>query len=251
MLTSEPGSGQLPAVPGVTQPGGSPYDTNIPGAFGANGYADQSLAANTAYKNALARINQKRLSTLRGAGYLGDIDPNSGVLSNLRVDGQNAYGGLQQMLRSQAGDFRSAQDSAEARGVFGGLAHKADTELKYQHGGQAAQFGSDLAGSLGDLQDQQDQAAYSRDGSLASAEQAAAESAIEQQQFNPGDYSNLTYPGYGTDPGANPPPTVVKPKALQVAAKVAAARKAGAASAAKALAVRSAALNKKYGLGGR
>jgi hypothetical protein len=228
MLTNEPGSFQLPAVPGVTQPGGNPYDTNIPGAFGANGYADQSLAANTAYKNTLARINQKRLATLRGAGYVGDIDPSSGVLSNLRVDGTNAYGGLQQMLRSQAGDFRTAQDDAEARGLHGGLAHKADSELKYQHGGQAMTFGQGLTDALGGFQDEQNQAAYSRDGSLAQAEQAAAEAAIQGQQFNPGDYSTLQYPGYGTDPGANPPPTVVTPKALQVAQKVAAQRKAAA-----------------------
>jgi hypothetical protein len=118
--------------PGTTYP--NTYDTNIPGATGANGYADASLAANTAYKNTLARINQKRSSTLRQAGYLGDIDPTSGMLSNLRVDAYNPYGGLQSMLRGQAGDFQQAQYAAEDRGLHGGLAHKADSELKYQHG---------------------------------------------------------------------------------------------------------------------
>ena len=51
----------------------------------ANFVAQASLAAKTAYQNALTRINQQRQSTLRGAGYAADINPESGVVGNLHV----------------------------------------------------------------------------------------------------------------------------------------------------------------------
>lgn len=256
----------------------STYDTNIPGAVGTNGYANQALAANTAYKNTLAQINQKRMASLRQAGYLGDVDPTSGVLSNIRVDPNNPYGGLQSMFRGQAGDFRNAQWAAEDRGLRGGLAHKADSELAYQHGAQAAQFGSDFANTLGGFQQDQNQAAYTRDSSLADAEWQAAQEAILNQNFNPGDYTGIQDPGYGTDPLATPtattPPHTTAPssRATALATKVLAqaqkkvvaspvsrasqaaavtARKAGASQAARALAERSAGLNAKYKKGGK
>ena len=244
----------------------STYDTPIPGAFGSNGYANQTLNANDAYKKTLIRINQRRQDTYRQAGYLADVNPESGVSQNVRVDPYNAYGGLQSMLRNQANDFQQAQYAAEDRGLHGGLAHKYDSELKYQHGAQSAQFGSGLLAAIGGLQDEQNQAAYLRDAALPQGEYDATQQSIADQAFNPGDYSGLTYPDYGTDPAAAPP------KAQQVAAKVLAsaqkrvvaspvakasqtaavrARKAGASSAAAALAARSAGINAKYKLGRR
>jgi hypothetical protein len=227
----------------------STYDTNIPGAFGAGGYAQANLAANTAYKNTLARINQKRTQTLRQYGYLGDIDPNTGVLSNMRVDPNNAYGGLQGMLRHQAQDFQGAQDAASERHLVGGLAHRADSDLRYQHGAESAQFGQGLTDTLGGFQDDQNQAAYTRDQALYQAQLDAARLAIENQQFSPADYSGLDYSGYGEDPVpdlGNTSTTGVSPRAAQTASKVMAKVNPGGA---KSLSATSQALNAKYGSG--
>jgi hypothetical protein len=240
----------------------SVYDTPAPGAFGANGYADASLAANTAYKNTLARINQKRSGTLRQYGYLGDINPDNGVLSNVRVDPNNAYGGLQSMLRGQAGDFEHAAFQAQERGLHGGLAHKQDADLAYQHGGQAAQLGAGFTDTLGGFQDDQNTAAYDRNKALYEAELAATRSAVDDGDFNPGDYSGLDYAPYGADPIPTQAQTLAakvisnatkKAVATSKVAKAssaakAVAAKAGQSSAAQALAARSAGLNAKYGL---
>lgn len=254
----------------------SVYETNAPGAVGADGYANASLAANTAYKNTLARINQKRSGTLRQFGYLGDVDPTTGTIANLRVDPNNAYGGLQSMLRTQAGDFQNAHFAAEDRGLHGGLAHKADSELKYQAGAQSAQLGQDLTGAIGGYQDDQNQAAYTRDQALYQAQLDQTRAAIEAQAFNQGDYSGVDYPDYGEDPiqetqdapqtQAAAPGTRAQTLAGKVisnatkravatskvanasaAAKTVAA-KAGQTSSQQALAARSAGLNAQYGL---
>lgn len=185
----------------------STYDTNAPGAFGAGGYADASLAANTAYKNTLARINQKRSGTLRQYGYLGDINPETGVIQNVRVDGHNAYGQLQSMLDHQAGDFQQADFAAQERGLHGGLAHKAYGDLTQQHGAQAAQLGTGLVDTLSGFQDDQSQAAWARDRALYEAELAATRNAVDSGLFNPGDYTGLDVPAYGADPIPNQDPT--------------------------------------------
>lgn len=173
------------------------YDTPIPG---ADTYATANLNATTAYKNTLSRINAKRNQTLQQFGYQGDVDPTSGVVGNVRVDPNSRYGGLQQMLRNQALEDRNAEYGAEERGLHGGLANQAVTDLKYSHGQQSADFGQGLTGVLGDLQDQQDTAGYAKNSALYQAELDAAQQAILQQAFSPADYSGLDYPDYGEDP---------------------------------------------------
>jgi hypothetical protein len=165
----------------------TPYDAPIPG---ADTYATAALGAKTAYQNALTRINSKRQDTLRTYGYLGDIDPNSGALSNLRVDPYNQFGGLQQMLRSNADEVDQARMAAEERGLHGGLAHKGLSDARYDFGNASQQLGTSLSGTLGGYQDDQNSAAYTRDQSLYQAELDAARLAIENQQFNPADTSD-------------------------------------------------------------
>jgi hypothetical protein len=153
---------------------------------GAPGYAGAALNANNAYNNTLARINAKRQQTLKQYGYTGNVNPTSGQIENVHVDPYNQYGGLQQMLRSGALAGQNADFSAEERGLHGGLAHKADAQLKYDFGQQSAQLGQDFAGGLTDLTDQQTQAAQARDQALYEAQRQAAADAIEAQNFNPG-----------------------------------------------------------------
>lgn len=160
----------------------STYATPIPG---GSGYAGAALNATTAYNNALARINEKRSGTMRQYGYLADINPQTGVTQNMRVDPNNQYGNLQQMLRSQGQGAQEAEYTNQERGVRGGLANKLFSRLKYDWGGQSAQLGQSLTGTLGGYQDEQNQAAYERDRALWEAEQAAALEAIMNGWFNP------------------------------------------------------------------
>jgi hypothetical protein len=156
-------------------------------------YATAALNATTAYQNALARINSKRSDTLRQFGYLGDIDPTSGVVNNVRVDPHNQFGGLQQMLRSNADEVQQARIAAEERGLHGGLAHKGITDAHYDLGNASQQLGSAFSGALGGYQDDQNSAAYARDQALYQAELEAARNAIENGQFNPADFSDTNY----------------------------------------------------------
>ena len=225
------------------------YDTNIPGAFGAGGYADLASAANLAYKNALARINQQRQATYRQYGYLADVDPTTGVTRHLRVDPYNPYGELQTMLRDTANNFEQSRFENEDRGIFGGLANKAYTQDKYDAGKASADLGTSLQNIIGQLQDQQNQAAYERDMALANAELGAAESSIGSGSFNPGNYSGISLPSAALRAAGG-----ISGKAAQVAAKVAAqggGKKSGAKSGTPAwlaaLHARSAAMNARYG----
>jgi hypothetical protein len=183
-----------------------PYTTPIPGA------PQQGMAANQAklaYQRALARINQRRNQTLRQAGYLGDIDPESGTIQNLRVDPLNQYGGLQSMLRGQAQRGEQMRFAAQERGLHGGLAHKGESELSYESGREAAEFGQGLTGALGGLQDEQSQAKEAQDAALYEAQLEDARNAIQDQNFNPADFTGLDYPAYGEDPfgsGVKQPP---------------------------------------------
>lgn len=184
----------------------TPYDAPIPGAAG---YATAALGAKTAYQNALTRINQKRSGTLRQYGYLGDVDQASGVVNNVRVDPYNQYGGLQTMLRNNALEQQNAEYTAEEHGLHGGLAHKLASQARYNLGGQTAQLGSDFAGALGGYQDEQNQAAYSRDSALYEAELQAARDALAAGMFNPGDFSDVNYdtPADNGNPSGSAPYT--------------------------------------------
>jgi hypothetical protein len=175
---------------------------------GAGGYEQADVQATNAFNNALARINQQRLSTLRQYGYGGSVDPTSGTITGIHVDATNPYGSFQQMLGGAA--HQSMQDVGmnQERGLVGGLANQALTADKSAFGGASAQLGSALSDALSGLQDQQDTASYTRDSALYNAEQAAAQSAISGGNFDTPSYDGITVPNYG-DTGVAPP--VLKP----------------------------------------
>lgn len=172
-------------------------------------YQQADVLATNAYNNALARINQQRQSTLQQYGYGGSIDPTTGTLSGLHVDAANPYGNFQQMLQGAALQSEQDQFANQERGLRGGLANQAITADKNAFGGQSAQLGSQLADALSGLQDQQDQAAYTRDSALWQAEQTAAENAIANQAFDTPSYAGVTTPGYGST-GTLPTPSAPK-----------------------------------------
>lgn len=207
-----PSAGAAPTPPGansgVPAAVGTPYTTAIPGSAL---YAQAALAANTAYQKALAQLNQQRTGTLRTYGYLGDIDPKTGVLKNVRVDPNNPYGEFQQLLRSSALNSESAVNDAVARGIHGGLAHQAERQVQFDHGAASAQLGQSMTDALSQLQQQQNADLEQRDAALYQAELDQARQAMDalasNGSINPADTAGLDIPAYGVNelPGATAP----------------------------------------------
>ena len=170
---------QTPAAPentGNLLPGGA-----IPGAAQ---YLQDNLNAKQAYQNALAKINQQRQNTLLQYGYQGTVDPKTGVISKVGVNPNAPYGLYQQMLRGGAQQGYQQQWGLQDRGVAGGLANQVNRTLGYQFGQDSAKLGQDLSGQLFSLQDQQDQAKYQYDQTLAMEEAMAAMNATNNSDYN-------------------------------------------------------------------
>ena len=148
---------------------------------GADVYQQEQLAANTAYQNAVAKLNQQRTSTLNSYGYLGQIDPSSGAISNIRVDPNNPYGQYQTLLRSSAQQSEQAHEAAVGRGLSGGLANQGDRAAQQQYGAGAYQLGTNLQNALSGYDTNQIDAANQRDQAVTSAQQQAASAALQYQ----------------------------------------------------------------------
>lgn len=160
------------------------------------------LQAKTAYQQALAQINQQRQSAMTQYGYLADIDPNTGTLTNMRVDPNNPNGLFEQMLNSHAAASQSAEYAAEGRGLgHGGLAAQGIMADKRAFGADSSQLGQNLMGQLEGLQTQQTGAENQMNDAIYQAQLAAAEQAILSQAFDTPDSSNVDIPPYDTGAG--------------------------------------------------
>jgi hypothetical protein len=177
-------------------PGGTPYQP--PTAAGSNpsspyyappsgsvDSAEQYAGANDAYKRALIRFNQQRTGLLQQYGYAGDINPENGMMQNLRVDGGNVHGALQELLGQQAGEDQNAEYAAEDRGLHGGLAHQAESALHYAHGGQTGRLAQNLLGGLSGLDSQQLDAHSALDTALWQLQHGATTDAVSNADYNP------------------------------------------------------------------
>jgi hypothetical protein len=163
-------------------------------------YGQAAALADTAYKNALAKIASNRSSLLRSYGYT------QGAGGALSVDPNNPYGKFQQMLGSQSTATHHAEDLHRAAGFTSGYGNAAFDQLRQAQGAEAADLGTGLTGALSDLKDQEQQAAFSRDSALYDAEQQAAQQAIQNQEFNPANVSGIDVP-YGQDTSLPSPAT--------------------------------------------
>jgi hypothetical protein len=218
-------------------------------------YGQAALAAKTAYANALARLNQRRSSLLRSSGFAGDIDPETGVVRNMRVDGSSKYGAFQLLNRDQAGRAEQVRWLGIERGLGsgGGLAAQMRNNARFDFGREDSDFAQNLTESLASLQDEQTSAAYARDRALYMAELEAARLAIQGGDFNPADFSGLDSGASGNDVADAPVSfnyanaNAQAQKAAQAAMTAAKKKKLSPAEAA--LAARSAALNSMYKLG--
>jgi hypothetical protein len=198
--------------------------------------AENYAAANDAYRKALARLNQQRTGLLRQYGYMGDVDPSTGMVKNVRVDAGNSFGQLQQLLHGQALEDQNAEYAAEDRGLVGGLAHQGEQELHYQHQAQSGDLANTLMANLAGYDDQQQQAKEALDQALFDLQHQAVQDAINNSDFNP-----ASPPSGGGDGGTSKAQTVAQKVA---AASGAAFQAAGSKSSpASALAARSAGLN--------
>jgi len=174
---------------------------------GVDTYATAALAAKTAYQKALAQINENRTGALRQFGYIGDINPSTGTLTNMRVDPNNPYGTFQEMLAQHATAQQQAKADAASRGLgHGGLAAQAITADHRSFGADSAQLGQQLMSQLEGLQSQQNDAETTMNDALYSAQLDAARNAIANQVFSTPDYSNVSMPDYG-DTGATSTPS--------------------------------------------
>lgn len=187
------GASQTPGT--APAPSTNPYATPVPD---AHILGELNAASKRAYDNALAKIGRSRGDLLREYGYEGDVG-NDGTISNLRVSANNPFGLYQQMLRSQALESDSADEGQANRGFSrgSGLIQNLMGQLEFGHQAAGAKLGEDLGRGIADLLEAQRSAKVDYDNDLPQNELTATRSAIDNQQFNPADYSGIPNVAYG------------------------------------------------------
>lgn len=246
------GPAPAPNAPPPAASGGTYYAPPSGSLTGAEDYA----GAQDAYNKALIRFNSQRQGLLQQYGYGGNIDPTSGMLTNLHVDTSNVHGGLQQLLHNQATEDQNAQYAAQDRGLVGGLANQGASELHYEHGAQSSGLANQLLGNLNDINNGQLDAKSALDQALWQLTHSATTDAISTGDYNPADLTGTDGGGDGGGGGAGAggnARAVGTPSQIaraSMAAKVA-AQKAHESAPAVALAARSAGMNAAYHLATR
>jgi hypothetical protein len=168
---------------------------------GASVYGQAVALAKQRYQTRLADINKQRQSTMRTAGFQGDIDPETGLVKNMRIDPYNQYGQYQQLNRAQALQGIEVEGQNISRGLGarrGGLGAQSMADARYGWGQQDAAFGANLADMLAGFDRMQAEEKYGYDQALWQAQQLAAQSAIAAEDYGaPDDGYDYPYPGGG------------------------------------------------------
>ena len=176
----------------TTTPG--PYNTPIPGVAQ---YSQLIAAAQNFYKQSVATLNLQRQNLLQQYGYVGKIDPATGLISHMGVDPYNPYGLYQQTLRGAGQQMGAAQQSDVARGIGinSGLARQGQEQLQYGFGQATNTLANNLQQSLLGLQTQQIQDQYQEQNSIVQAQLAALNQAITMmlsgQNIDPAQLPNI------------------------------------------------------------
>lgn len=212
------GPGQwTPGLPGA-RGGSGPNDGGGDGGGGGGGLppgaaaaiAQELALAKQAYDTALAKITNQRQSLGRNAGFTFDVNADTGMTENLRVDPSAIYGTYQLLNRQQAQNIENARATAIERGLGagGGLGMQLQSQARYAAGQQDAQFSSQLTDQFTDLATQQQQAKQAYDAAKYQAELDKIRMAI----------SNGNYGGPGTPQQQTPVQTqYVAPGSLPTA----------------------------------
>ena len=151
----------------------------------------------------MSRYSQQRSQSLLRHGYTRDAQ------GHLSVDPNNEYGGYQQMLRTESGQTKHLERAQHASGWGEGsgyLGAQTD-ELQHAQGGEQAAFGQDFENELAGINQGEQDAGYTRDQALYQAQLEAAQSAINDGNFNPADFGGIDVPyGDQSNPGAGGEP---------------------------------------------
>lgn len=170
--------------------GGASGEGGIPGASVIAQGAAQGLAE---YKRALARLNQNRLGTLTESGYTGEIDPETGVLKNMRVDSSNPYGTYQKMRYGNARDSDALRDASMERGIGSkGLGAQSRAAARFAWGAADTAMAQGLSRTLSGFDEQQQGAWQQYQNLLWQLEMEAMRAAAES-----GDYGGWDGGGEG------------------------------------------------------
>ena len=191
-----------------------------PGAAAA--IAQELALAKQAYDTALAKITNQRQTLGRNAGFTFDVNADTGMTENMRVDPHAIYGTFQLLNRQQAQNIENARATAIERGLGagGGLGKQLQTEARFQAGQQDAQFSSQLTDQFTDLATQQQQAKQAYDAAKYQAELDKIRMALANGNYGGGGAPVKTQ--YSGDPFTNQQ----NPAVLQGWAQAAAAQNA-------------------------
>lgn len=231
---------------------------------GASVYAEKQLQALDAYNRAKQNIRNRQNSYWQQYGFTGEVDPATGAASNVRVDPNNQYGQLQQMLKSTGSSMDQAREGGYARGLGGtGLGAQDESEARYAYGAANNAFQQDFTGNLGQLARNWGQAGADYSSAMTDAEHTALLDSIAAGKFNTAPAAND--PSSGTTPTATTPSTASVSPAMkpsggplynygrsfrsnkELAQYV---QSHGGSAPLNALQARSKAMNAQYGLGG-
>lgn len=181
--------------PNDTGPGGGGGGGAIPGAAI---YGQAMASAKARYQQRVADLNKQRQGMFRKTGFQGDINEESGLVSNLRVDPFNQFGTYQLLNRAQAirGMQGMEENISRGLGTGGGLAAQRMNELRFGFGQEDAAFGADMADQIGAFTRQQQDYKYEYDQMMYQLQLEALRAAMAA-----GDYGYYGGGGDGGDGG--------------------------------------------------
>lgn len=165
----------LPQYNTPTAPTPNPTGSSLP-LIGP--YQQQQAMAQQAYEQALSNISTKRAQTMQQYGYM----PTAG--GGMAVDPSNPFGQYQQTALGNANEAEQVQNAQVARGFAGpGLGHQAENSAHLAEQGRMASLAQALAGNLGDLSQQGQQAQFDLSNASTQNQLQSVEYAIQNHLF--------------------------------------------------------------------
>lgn len=176
-------------------------------------YASETAAADDAYQKALSSIASKQAQLAQQYGFSIQTDPNTGALLDSRIDPNQQFSQVMNLLGAHSAALRNLRESLAGAGLAGGgmkgLAAQRAALLQFQQQGQLAGLGSSFAGQMGDLTNQRAGALSTKNQGYNQAAQDAINFAIQNGWFNQAAPAAPAAPsgGGGGGGGSTPPPS--------------------------------------------
>ena len=161
-------------------------------------YSQLIALAQKYYQQSVATLNLQRQNLLREYGYVGKIDPATGLIKNMYVDNNNPYGLYQQTLKGGGAQQMATREQFAERGIRGGLEHAAETANKFEFGKATTSLANNLQDALLNIQTQQNAAQYQEQNSIVQAQLQALQQAIAMmlsgQTIDPANIAGIKLP---------------------------------------------------------